>query len=76
MRKYKKASSIDSVKNFINFFLQLPEQYRLMTQMPVKKKHKHKKDKKELGKEGLFHESQGKSLSDAFFSGNSKIYKM
>ena len=31
-----------------------------MTQMPVKKKHKHKKHKKELGKEGLFHESQGK----------------
>ena len=46
-----------------------------MTQMPVKKKRKHKKHKKELGKEGLFHESQGKSLPDAFFSGNSKIYK-
>ena len=76
MRKYeKKLAVLIQLKMSSTFVLQLPEQYRLMTQMPVKKKHKHKKHKKEIGKEGLFHESQGKSLPDAFFSGNSKIYK-
>jgi hypothetical protein len=40
------------------FGFQLPEQYRLMTQVPQKKK-KHKKQKKEPGKEGPLQENQG-----------------
>ena len=39
--------------------LQLPEQYRPMSQMPPKKKHKHKKHKKDGGKEGPLQENQG-----------------
>lgn len=40
---------------------QLPEQYRLMNQMPQKKRHKHKKHtKKETPKEEALLETQGK----------------
>ncbi len=58
-----------AVKGFLGcLFFQLPEQYRLMTQVPVKRKHKHKKHKKEPGKEGIVPETEGAFNAGLFLS--------
>ena len=41
------------------FQLQLPEQYRFLNQTPQKRRHKHKKSKKDIGKDGGMQEIPG-----------------
>ncbi|GAB1601189.1 mediator of RNA polymerase II transcription subunit 19-like [Argonauta hians] len=51
----------------------LPEQYRFLNQTPQKKKHKHKKSKKEGGKDGNTQEIQGDNSSDAGHDKKKKV---
>lgn len=51
----------------------LPEQYRFLNQTPQKRKHKHKKSKKEIGKDGSMQEIQGENSSDAAHDKKKKV---
>lgn len=57
-----------------DIFIKLPEQYRLMTQVTQRKKHKHKKNKQKFG-ETPSHESQADSLDPMASGTHEKKHK-